>query len=211
AQANQQGSGDHAANQERARLRRAWALGLHADVPLPSCSPSRIDCSSRMSSLFSPAAALRILTGRAPFAVVRVARFDGWRFDTMAKAKRYIPEGLQAVTPSLVVDGAAQAIDWYKKVFGAAERGKRHLGPGGKVMHAEVQIGSSVLFINDMMQGAPSVVQDGRKLGGSPVGLTLYLEDCDSAFKKASENGAKVTMPIGDQFWGDRWGSFSDR
>jgi len=128
----------------------------------------------------------------------------------MAKAKRYIPEGLQSVTASLVVDGAAKAIDWYKKVFGASERGKRHLGPDGKVMHSELQIGSSVLFLNDLIGGAPPVVQDGRRLGGSPVGLTVYLEDSDAAFKRATENGAKVTMPIGDQFWGDRWGSFTD-
>ena len=128
----------------------------------------------------------------------------------MAKAKRYLPEGLQSVTASMVVDGAAKAIDWYKKVFGASERGKRHLGPDGKVMHSELQIGSSVVFLNDVIGGAPSVVQDGRRLGGSPVALTVYLEDSDTAFKKATENGAKVTMPIGDQFWGDRWGSFTD-
>ena len=128
----------------------------------------------------------------------------------MAKAKRYIPEGLQTLTASLVVDGAAQAIDWYRKILGASERGKRHLGPDGKVMHAELQIGSSVVFVSDTMQGAPPAVQDGRKLGGSPVGLNLYLEDCDTVFKKATDNGAKVTMPIGDQFWGDRWGGFTD-
>jgi PhnB protein len=128
----------------------------------------------------------------------------------MAKAKRYLPEGLQSVTASLVVDGAARAIDWYRDVFGASERGKRHLGPDGKVMHAELQIGSSVLFINDLIQGGPSTVQDGRKLGASPVGLTLYVEDADRVFAKASQNGAKVSMPIGDMFWGDRWGSFTD-
>jgi PhnB protein len=128
----------------------------------------------------------------------------------MAKAKRYIPEGLQSVTASLVVDGAAQAIDWYKKVLGASERGKRHLGRDGKVAHAELQVGSSVIFINDLMSGSPSVFQDGRKLGGSPVALTVYLEDADTVFRKATENGANVTMPIADQFWGDRWGSFTD-
>ena len=128
----------------------------------------------------------------------------------MAKAKRYIPEGLSTVTASVVVDGALKAIDWYKKVFGATVRGQPHLMPGGKVAHAELQIGSSVLFINDAMGGAPSVVRDGRSLGGSPVALTLYLENCDAVFNKAMENGSKVMMPIGDQFWGDRWGSFTD-
>src|SRR4051812_13480219 len=128
----------------------------------------------------------------------------------MAKAKRYIPEGLQSVTASLVVDGAAQAIDWYKKVFGASERGKRHLGPDGKVMHSELQIGSSVLFLNDVIGGAPGGVPDGRRLGGSPVALTVYFEDSDAVFNRATQNGAKVTMPIEDQFWGDRWGSFTD-
>jgi uncharacterized glyoxalase superfamily protein PhnB len=67
-----------------------------------------------------------------------------------------------------------------------------------------------VLFLNDTMPGAPGVIQDGRKLSGSPVVLMLYLEDCDTVFKKATENGAQVTMPIGDQFWGDRCGSFTD-
>ena len=128
----------------------------------------------------------------------------------MAKAKRYIPEGLSTVTASVVVDGAAKAIDWYKKVFNASERGPRHLGPDGKVMHAELQIGSSVIFINDTMGGAPGVVRDGRSLGGSPVALTVYVEDSDPVFKRATENGSKVTMQIGDQFWGDRWGSFTD-
>lgn len=128
----------------------------------------------------------------------------------MAKAKRYIPEGLQTVTASLVIDGAAQAIEWYKKVLGASERSKRHVGPDGKVAHGELQVGSSVLFINDVMGGTPSAIQDGRKLGGSPVSLTVYLEDADTVFRKATENGATVTMPIGDQFWGDRWGSFTD-
>jgi PhnB protein len=132
------------------------------------------------------------------------------REEVMAKAKRYIPEGLSTVTASVVVDGATRAIDWYKKVLGASERGRPHLGPDGKVMHAELQIGSSVIFINDAMAGAPSVVRDGRSLGGSPVALTVYVEDCDPIFKKATENGSKVTMPIGDQFWGDRWGSFTD-
>lgn len=128
----------------------------------------------------------------------------------MAKAKRSIPEGLSTLTPSVVVDGALKAIDWYKKVFGATVRGQPHLGPDGKVMHAELQIGSSVFFINDAMGGAPSVVRDGRSLGGSPVALTVYIENCDAVFNKAMENGSKVMMPIGDQFWGDRWGSFTD-
>src|SRR3954464_60834 len=108
----------------------------------------------------------------------------------MAKAKRYIPEGLSTLTASVVVDGALKAIDWYKKVFGATLIGQPHLGPDGKVMHATLQIGSSFFFINDAM-GGPSAVRDGKSLGGSPVGLTLYVEDCDTVFKKATENGSK--------------------
>ena len=129
----------------------------------------------------------------------------------MAKAKRYIPDGLSTVTASVVVEGAAKAIDWYRKVFGATERGQRHLGPDGKVMHAELQLGSSVIFINDAMGGAPGVVRDGRSLGGSPVSLSLYVEDCDTVFNKATENGSKVMMPLGDQFWGDRWAASPTR
>ena len=128
----------------------------------------------------------------------------------MAKAKRYVPEGLQTITAALVMDGAAKAIDWYRKVFGATPRRPPYLGPDGKVMHAELQIGSSVIFVNDVMQGAPELVRDGRQLGGSPVGIVAYFEDADTVFRNATQNGAKVTMPIGDQFWGDRWGSFTD-
>ncbi len=128
----------------------------------------------------------------------------------MARAKRYIPEGLQTATASLVIDGAAKAIEWYRNVFGANLRHEPFRGPDGKIAHSEIQIGSSVLFVNDLMQGAPSDVQDARKLGGSPLAMVLYFEDADAVFKRAIENGAKVHMPIADQFWGDRWGGFTD-
>ncbi len=128
----------------------------------------------------------------------------------MAKAKRYIPEGLQTATTSLVIDGAAQAIDWYRKVFSATLSREPFKGPDGKIAHSELKIGSSVLFISDLMQGAPSDVQDARRLGGSPAAIVLYIEDADAVFNRAIQNGAKVHMPIDDQFWGDRWGGFTD-
>src|SRR4051812_1949385 len=99
------------------------------------------------------------------------------RGSSMAKARRYIPEGLHTITASLTIDGAAKAIEWYRKVLGASPRREPHLGPDGKVMHSELQIGSSVIFVNDAMQGAPDVVKDGRQLGGSPVGIVAYFED----------------------------------
>ena len=128
----------------------------------------------------------------------------------MAKAKRYIPEGLSTVTPALIVDGVDRAIAWYKTVFGATEAGERYLMPDGKVAHAEVRIGSSTLFLSDPMAGTPDAYRDGRTLGGSPVELSLYVEDCDYVYQRAVENGARVNMPLVDQFWGDRWGGFTD-
>jgi PhnB protein len=125
----------------------------------------------------------------------------------MAKARSPIPEGFHTVTPQLIFDEAAKALDWYKKALGADEK-MRALGPDGKVMHAELQIGSSRLMLNDAMGGAKSP----KTLGGSPISMWIYVPDCDTLFKQAVAAGATVSGmgQLADQFWGDRSGSFTD-
>ena len=127
----------------------------------------------------------------------------------MAKAKSSVPAGYHTVTPHLIMNDAASALDWYAKALGATEL-SRSLGPDGKVMHAEIRIGDSVIMLNDEMGGGKSL----KALGGSPVSLWLYVDDCDALFKRAVAAGAKVPPgPMGemtDQFWGDRCGGIVD-
>jgi PhnB protein len=123
------------------------------------------------------------------------------------KASRAIPHEFHTVTPSLVVRGAAQAIEFYKKALGAEER-MRMAGPGGKIMHAELKIGDSIIFLTDEMPEMGCKAP--QTLGGSAGSLYLYVQDVDSAFKRAVDAGGKATMPVADMFWGDRFGSFTD-
>jgi PhnB protein len=123
----------------------------------------------------------------------------------MAKATKPVPEGLHTVTAQLILEDAASTIDWYRKALGATER-MRALGPDGKVMHAEIQIGDTILMVNDPMGGAKSP----KTLGGSPASLWIYVPDCDALFNRAASAGAKVVMPVADQFWGDRSGTLID-
>ena len=127
----------------------------------------------------------------------------------MAKAKSAVPEGFHTVTPQLTLDNAAQAIDWYKKALGADEV-SRAVGPDGKVLHAEVQIGNSRIMLNDAMGGGKGP----KAFGGSPASLWIYVEDCDALFNRAVAAGARVfDGPMGsmaDQFWGDRCGTLTD-
>jgi PhnB protein len=124
----------------------------------------------------------------------------------MASAKKPVPDGYHTITPQLTLDDAARAIDWYKKALGAEELG-RSIGPDGKVMHAELKIGNSRIFVND-----PVMDNKGPKAhgGGSPASLWLYVDDCDAVFKRAVTAGAQVRMPVDNQFWGDRMGAFVD-
>jgi len=128
----------------------------------------------------------------------------------MAKAKSPVPEGFHTITPHLIVDGAAEAIDWYSKAFGAEEVRPRAIGPDGKVMHAELRIGNSIFMLNDAMNGGRSA----KTVGGSPIGLWLYVDDCDTLYSRAVAAGAQVPPgPMGalaDQFWGDRTGTVVD-
>jgi PhnB protein len=127
----------------------------------------------------------------------------------MATAKSPIPEGFHTVTPHLFFDEAAKAIDWYTRALGAEEK-SRALGPDGRVIHAELQIGNSRLMLNDAMGGARTA----KSFGGSPVGFWIYVPDCDALFNRAVAAGAQVAPgPMGqvtDQFWGDRTGTITD-
>ena len=128
----------------------------------------------------------------------------------MAKAKSPIPEGLHSVTPQLVFDNAAQAIDWYKKALGAQEKA-RAVSPDGQIMHAELEIGNSRIYLNDAMGGGKSA----KAFPDSPpISLWLYVPDCDTVFNRAVKAGAQVAPgPMGqlsDQFWGDRSGTLTD-
>ncbi|MFL5494982.1 MAG: VOC family protein [Gemmatimonadales bacterium] len=125
----------------------------------------------------------------------------------MATKAQAIPKGYHTVTPSIVVDGAAKAIDFYKKALGAEEI-MRFPGPDGKIMHAEIRIGDSVIMLVDEM---PDQGGRGPKLiGGTPVSFFIYGENVDAAWKRAVDAGAKPIMPLDDQFWGDRTGMLED-
>ena len=117
---------------------------------------------------------------------------------------RPIPEGYHSISPSLTCRDAARAIDFYKKVFGASEI-MRMPGPDGKIGHAELRIGDSVIFVNDPFPGmsaAPS--------GLPAIYLFLYVEGVDSVFNRAVDAGCRVDMPLADMFWGDRFGKITD-
>jgi PhnB protein len=117
-----------------------------------------------------------------------------------------IPEGYHAVTPYLIVKGAAKAIDYYKQVFGATEI-MRMPGPNGTVGHAELKIGDSIIMLADEQQGN---YRSPEGLGGSPVSLMVYVDDVDKTFKQAISSGAKETRAVQDQFYGDRSGNLVD-
>ena len=125
----------------------------------------------------------------------------------MQKSEQPIPAGFHTVTPALIVRNAAEAIEFYKKALGAAET-MRSKGPDGKIMHAELTIGDSKVFVSDenLAMGCKSP----QTLGGNASSLYLYVEDVDKAFQRAVEAGGKATMPVTAMFWGDRFGNFAD-
>lgn len=119
-----------------------------------------------------------------------------------------IPKGYQTVTPGLAVRNAAQAIEFYKKAFGAKEK-MRMNGPDGKtIMHAEIQIGNSHIMLGEEMPEMNHLSP--QALNGSPVNLYVYVRDVDKVFNQAVKAGATVTMPVMDAFWGDRNGQVTD-
>ena len=124
----------------------------------------------------------------------------------MAKS---IPDGQQTITPHLVVNGASEAIEFYKRAFAAEELGRLPMpGPDGrvKVGHAELRIGSSRLYLADEFPEHGSSGPNGR----SPVTIHMYVTDADATFRRAVEAGATVSMPLADMFWGDRFGKVVD-
>jgi PhnB protein len=122
-------------------------------------------------------------------------------------APQPIPEGYHTLTTYLTMDNAAEAIEFYKDVFGAKER-MRMGAPGGKIGHAELEIGDSLLMLSDAFPGATS--RPPTELGGTTAGAFMYVEDVDAVVKRAVESGATITMEVADQFWGDRFGSITD-
>jgi PhnB protein len=124
----------------------------------------------------------------------------------MAKAAQPVPSGFHTLTVHLTVHGCADYIDFLKAAFSAVEI-RRSPGPGGKLMHADVHVGDSILMLNDFFpeMGAPPIAE-----GNWPLALTLYVPDADTAWAQAIAAGCKVIMPLQDQFWGDRYGQVRD-
>jgi PhnB protein len=118
-----------------------------------------------------------------------------------------IPDGYHAITPYLIVQGGARAIEFYQKAFGAKEIMRMPM-PDGKIGHAEVRIGDSVVMLAD--ENTEANARSPRTVGGTPVSLMLYVQDVDRTFAQAVELGAKVERPLADQFYGDRTGGVID-
>ena len=123
----------------------------------------------------------------------------------MAQARNYRPDGVGTVTPYLTLKGAPEAIEFYKRAFGAEER-MRMPGPDGRIMHANLKIGDSTVYLAEEMMGMKAPTS----LGGTPVSMHLYVPDCDATWKQAVAAGAKEKMPLQDMFWGDRYGVLED-
>ena len=122
-------------------------------------------------------------------------------------AVKPIPEGYTTPIPYLTVDDAEAAIEYYKKAFGAKERTRMPM-PDGKIGHAELEIGQSIIMLSDPIpQGS---TRPPKELGGTSASIFLFAEDVDAVVKRAVDAGATVTMEVADQFWGDRFGSITD-
>ncbi|HYY91242.1 MAG TPA: VOC family protein [Candidatus Dormibacteraeota bacterium] len=118
-----------------------------------------------------------------------------------------IPKGFGTVTPYLTIDGAAEAIEWYKKAFGAKEQ-TRETVPGGKIMHARLKIGDSTIMLSDVFPGADT--QSPNTLGNTTTTFHVYTKSVDKLWQQAVDAGAKISMPLDNQFWGERYGKLKD-
>lgn len=118
-----------------------------------------------------------------------------------------IPENYPQLTPYLVIDGAEAAIAFYSSVFGASERVRLPM-PDGTVAHCEMQLGNSLIMLSDPFPG--TAAKTPKELGGTPVTLSVYVEDVDEVFDRALQEGAIAIRPVEDQFYGDRSGQFED-
>jgi len=125
----------------------------------------------------------------------------------MASNPKPIPEGLHTLTPHIVVKDAAKMIEFYTRAFGAKEL-SRSAAPSGGIMHAEIKIGDSVVFLADEFPDMGS--RSPLSVGGTSTVLSLYVEDADRTFNQAVAAGATVKLPIMDMFWGDRYGQVMD-
>ena len=125
-----------------------------------------------------------------------------------AKPKKGVPAGFTTLTAHLVVEGAADAMDFYKRAFGAEDLGRAPMPDGRKLMHGLMRFGDSMLMLVDAFEefGAKGP----KAFGGSPVTLHVYVEDADAAFQRALDAGCTVAMPLADMFWGDRYGKVRD-
>ena len=118
-----------------------------------------------------------------------------------------VPTGYHTITPQLTLDNAAQSIDWYKKALGAEEV-SRSAGPDGKIMHAELKIGNSMLMLSD--ENKERGYLSPETVGGTATSIMLYTEDVDAVYNRAISAGAKSETPPADMFWGDRMGKVVD-
>ena len=126
----------------------------------------------------------------------------------MAGNVKAVPQGMHTITPHLVVRNAIEAIDFYRKALGAEVKGV-HKTPDGRVMHAELKIGDSMLFLADEFPGM-GTCSSPKTLGGSSINLNIYTNGVDQLFNQAVSAGATVLMPLSNQFWGDRYGQIKD-
>ena len=118
-----------------------------------------------------------------------------------------IPQGFRSVTPYLTLHDTARALDFYKRAFGAQELVRMEM-PGGKIGHAEIKIGDSIIMLGDEMPG--SACQSPQSVGGTTSGVMLYVENVDAVFNQAVAAGAQVDAAVADMFWGDRYGRLKD-
>ena len=125
----------------------------------------------------------------------------------MTTKTKPVPDGYHTATPYLIVKEAAQAIEFYKRAFGAAEL-MRMPGPGGKIMHAEIKIGDSPIMLADEFPAMDALSP--QTIGGSPISLLLYVDNVDAMLSQAVSAGAKVDRPVVNQFYGDRSGTLTD-
>ena len=125
----------------------------------------------------------------------------------MSKQVQAIPAGMHSVTPHLVCDGAAKAIDFYKQAFGATDAASMP-GPDGRIMHAQFRIGDSAVMLVD--ENRAYGMLGPKAVGGTPVTIHLYVDDVDAVYQRAVDAGATARMPPADMFWGDRYGVLED-
>jgi uncharacterized glyoxalase superfamily protein PhnB len=129
----------------------------------------------------------------------------------MSKSANAIPPGHENAIPHLVCDPCPEAIEYYKKAFGAEELHRMPAPDGRKIMHAALRIGKSLVFLaDDFPEFCGGKSQSPKALNGTPVTIHMYVRDCDAAIKRAQDAGATVTMPAADMFWGDRYGIVVD-